>query len=324
MEELKIELKEKLGFNSPVIGYLASIKEKAYTYNYYRLRHPGGIFNLQFNDVVDDFLDLLTHLKELQNNQTAEISLDKKFSSLLWKFFKYYESCYEIILGCCEKHSLPSENECIHKWLNKNKYSAERTFYQAVKEDISLFRDMFNRLKHTSNTIRIIYFDKIDKTGIKIFGYYLESAALEGSLGPDEDLHPKYQNANSANSFNFDLRKLYYCIYRVADAICSAVILHFNKVYSSNLGFNNDYKQDDSKLKKLYDEIVNLPDRFYENETMKQCPFPSIEEIGKKRYLVFKINDTQTINLSDYKVSFSTKGDGFSRSFRIPFKPSQK
>ncbi|GAH90525.1 unnamed protein product [marine sediment metagenome] len=318
MEELKIELKENLGFKPPVIGYLASINEGAYSYNYYRLRHPGGIFNLQFNNVIDDFLDLLKHLKKLQSNQNTdnEIRLSKKFASLLSSFFKYYESCYEIILGCCKQHNKPSENEFIHKWLKRNGYSAGEFFHEKVKDDTSYFREMFNKLKHTSNTLRIIYFYKNE---IKIFGYYLESAAADGSLGPDENLHPKHQDTHSANSLNFDLRRMYYCIYKVAETLRSALILHFNETYSIDLDFNNNWREDDSKLKKLYEELVNLPDYFFPNEFRKQLPFSSVEEIGEKQYLVFKIKNVKTTNLFGYKITFVTSGDSFSRSFRMPF-----
>lgn len=318
MEELKIELKEKLGFNPPIIGYLASINEGDYSYNYYRLRHPGGIFNLQLNSVADSFLDLLNHLKKSQNNRNTEnkINLNKKFKALLSSFFKYCESCCEIIFGCCKQHKPPSKKEPVHEWLRKNKYSAGDFLYEKIKNDILYFKKIYNKHKHTSAPFCTVFFTRGE---VNIFGYYLSSASNKGSLDPDETFHPKWHNTHSANSFNFDLRRLYYCIYKVADALRSALILHFNETYSINLNFNNSLKGDDSKLKKLYEEILNLPDCFFPNEFGKQLPFPSVEKEGKKQYLTFKIKNTITTNLLGYGISLVASGDGFSRSFGLPF-----
>ena len=160
MEELSVELNDKLCFKPPVISYLASINEGELSYNYYRLRHPGGIFNIQFSNVIDDFLDLLNHLNELQNNQDLDRveRLDTKFTSLLSSFFKYYESCYEIIFACCKEHNPPTNKEFIYNWLKKNNYSAGKFFYENVTDDISYFREMFNKLKHTSNRTHLTYF----------------------------------------------------------------------------------------------------------------------------------------------------------------------
>jgi len=150
MKELRVSLRAKLNFYPPVIGYLASIDEGSYSYNYYGLRHPGGIFSLQFGNILDDFLDLLRNLKELQNkpNEVGEIRLERRLECLLYSFFKYYESCYEIILGCCEKHESPGG--FIYKWLKKNGYSVGEFLYEKTKDDTSYFRDIFNKLKHTS------------------------------------------------------------------------------------------------------------------------------------------------------------------------------
>ena len=35
-------------------------------------------------------------------------------------------------------------------------------------------------------------------------GQFIQSVAEDGSLGPDEELHPKYQNTHSASSYNFN------------------------------------------------------------------------------------------------------------------------
>jgi hypothetical protein len=68
MSDLVLDLKGNLGLCPEVIGYLASIKEYEYYYTYYKLRHPGGIFNIALSYVIDDYLELLKELEEYQNN----------------------------------------------------------------------------------------------------------------------------------------------------------------------------------------------------------------------------------------------------------------
>lgn len=317
MKPLDIKLKKDLNFHPPLIGYLASIGENEFSYRYYNLRHPGGIFSLQLNNVVDDFLELLSSLKQLQNKEIKAVGsgINKEFSRLIINFFKYYESCYEIILACCKEHKHPNEREFLHGWLKKFGYEAGKQFYSKVKEDTKYFRELYNKLKHTSNDLRIFCFYNENR---RIMGYYLESVNVDGSLGPFEGLHPLFHNKNSANSFNLSLRQLYYCLYKIADVLCFVLIKHFKKVYNISLRFNNKWVRNNCKYKgliDLYDEIKDLPELFFPNELDNFVPMPNL----KGKYLDFQIIKPTPINLKKFRRGFATSGDGFSRSFRLPF-----
>ncbi|MDD2778388.1 MAG: hypothetical protein PHI16_05835, partial [Methanocellales archaeon] len=79
------------------------------------------IFNLATNYVVNDFIELLKELEEHQNNydKDRKIKLEKKFRDLINDFFKFYESCFEVIQGCCKQHIPPKKREVLWKWLEK-------------------------------------------------------------------------------------------------------------------------------------------------------------------------------------------------------------
>jgi hypothetical protein len=155
MSELIMAKKENLGFVPEVVGYLASIKEPDYIYTDYKVRHPGAVYNLVTHYLVNDFIELL---KELETNQiafdeTKKSGVERKFQILIGDFFKFHDSCYEVIVGCCKRHTPPSEKDFYRDWLKKNGYKTGTEFgNKTVKtlEELDLFRKINNKLKHTS------------------------------------------------------------------------------------------------------------------------------------------------------------------------------
>jgi hypothetical protein len=314
MEDLQINLKENLGIVPEVLGYLASIGEFEYSYRYYHLRHPGGVFNLSTLYVINDFIELLQELEEHQHNfdVNRKIELHKKMRSLINNFFKFYESCLEIIQGCCKEHDPPKDNEFLWRWLKQNRYDAGKNLYDVTKEDLHYFMMIHNKLKHTSNSLQPIHFSN---GNISIMGFYLQSVADDGSVGPDEMIHPRHNNTHSANSYNYSLKTLYYCLYKVCDALKSVLLQHFKEVYDIDLAFNTKRAENDKLWKQLHEKICSLPCAFFPNEVGNElCKIET--ETGK---LIFKITRAEENNLLGYKIEFLESGDGFTRSFRMPF-----
>lgn len=314
MENLSFNTRENLGLIPEVVGYLASVKEFEYSYKYYRLRHPGGIYNLATNYVFNDFIELLKELEEHQQDYKTDrpINLEKKFRNLINDFFKFYESCFEIIQGCCKQHTLPNDNEFLWKWLEKNKYKAGKELHNKTKDSLEYFRKIYNKLKHTSNALQPVNFH-INKSAI--MGYYIQTVAGDGSIGPDEDLHPKHQGTHSASSYNFNLKKLYYSIYLISNILKEIIIIHFKDVYNIDLVYNEKYKTNDKLWNELFERIRNLPETYFPNEFGKDIY--DIQRDDNK--LMFNIKPAQKINLYGSQITFIESGDGFTRSYRMPF-----
>lgn len=314
MDELVINLRETLGYTPEVIGYLAGIKNSEYSYRHYCLRHPGGIFNLSTSYVLDAFLDLLAELENYQSDCTEgkKTGIAKKFRQLINDFFKFYESCFEVIQACCKIHPFPSEKEPLWQWLEKNGYEAGKIFFKKLDPDLSHYRKIYNNLKHTSNSIQPICFHK---DSFSIAGYYLQSVAIDGSVGPNETIHPKYQNTYSASSYNFNLRKLYYLIYKVSYVLQESLMDHFKQTYNRTLSFNNDYKANDKRWSDLNQKISKLPSFYFPNEFNQLVPESTINT----GVLMFKMKAISPLDLNRYRVELSESGNGFSRSFRLPF-----
>lgn len=319
MSDLIFEKKEKLDLIPEVIGYLASIKEFEYSYKDYNLRHPGGVYNLGTHYVINDFIELLKELEEHQTNfdESRNSELEKKFQLLVHDLMKFYDSCAEIIMGCCKKHEdVPKKH--FWDWLKKHGYKASsEKIYLDTKDELDLFRDINNRLKHTSNRFRQLYFIKGNSATM---GFWIEAAFNDGSIGPDEKIHPSYQGRPSASSYNFILRKLYYVFYKISFVLNEVIINHFNEVYDIDLRFNNDYPFNDAdktrdEWRELNEMMKELPRAYFPNESGEQTF--KFEEIENK--LIFTAIRAESLDMNESRIILKPVGDSFTRIFKCPF-----
>lgn len=317
MNDLIFDLKPNLGFKPEVVGYLASINETDYFYNYYNLRHPLGIFNVSFGYVINDFLKLLIELDEYQNryseyNDYKEIKLGRKLRFLFIDLFKFRDSLYEIIQACCKEHICPQENEPIRRWLDKNKYSAGKMLSNKIDNELHYFNIINNKLKHTSATIGTIYFYNKNQA---IFGFYIPGISGE-SVGSDEMIHPRFEGMYTASSYNFMLRNLYYVIYRISNSFKDVIIKHFKDTYDLDLKINSEYNPGDEKERELFYRMSNLQNIYFPNEVGKPTYKLKLEE--EKFYLIEEA--AESIDLHGYIIQYEPSSDGFTKKFALLYR----
>ena len=322
MPQLIMEMRRNLGLIPDVFGYLSSISAPDYIYTDYKVRHPAGVFNLATYYVVINFIDLLKELEENQRNYNETNKLDIKFRNLINDFFKFYDSCYEIMLGCCKQHTPPSENEFIWRWLEKERahpgqiYDVGTNFHRSTKDEIKYFRDLYNKLKHTSNTIHEEYFQDMSHV---IMGFYMEAVTGVRTVGPDDNIHPRHDgNAKSANSYNFKLRELYYLLYLMSDNLKKVLKLHYTNIYGSNLEFdesvNSDGRMNDENWRDLLERIKRLPEDYFPNEFGKEL-YNVREEPNR---LVFEERTARRVNLNG-QFGGKQRLDGFTSTIGLPY-----
>jgi hypothetical protein len=237
---------------------------------------------------------------------------------LLFSLENYIESAYEILLAFCPKQPPPGEAEFLWKWLRSKGYSAGGDFHRAVISDVAFFHRIFNKLKHTSNALRLALV-RVEGVPRDIVAYYLEAPTTEGALGPDEGLHPLLGNSATANSFNRDLRIMYFAIYKVADDLGRVLVEHHRQIYSRELIPNGELRQDDSAWRKLFGLMGSLGNDYVPHEFGTEVPNASIVNENGSTFLVFDINRIRPIAGARYHLIGSTRGDGFSKSFRFPY-----
>lgn len=322
MPQLEIEKKRNLGLIPEVVGYLSSITASDYIFTDYKVRHPAGVFNLATYYVVMDFIDLLKELEENQLEYNNENQLDRKFRILIGDFFKFYDSCYEIMLGCCKQHAPPSENEFIWRWLENERrhpgqiYRVGTIFHGKTNRELKYFREIHNKLKHTSNTIHEEYFQ--DSSHV-IMGFYMEAVTGVKTVGPDDNIHPRHDgNTKSANSYNFKLRELYYLLYFISDKLKETLKQHYIDVYSQNLEFNERVNEDrrmtDAKWRELLERINRMPHEYFPNES--GVSFYGVREENDR--LIFEEKTTGPVVLNGH-FGGKQRLDGFTSTMEVPY-----
>lgn len=319
--KLRIQLTENLGYVPPVLGHLASVGQFTDGYRRYRVRHPGGIFNLQLSDFASTLLDLV---QTVNRHETSEPLADnkallQKLSGTLFAFTNYYNAAYDILLGCCKpENSVPTIE--VWKWLKEHGYTAENVYRSNLSEAV-FFLDIFNELKHSSKRFGTVSLTRMSDM-IRVCGYYLECVDEAGVIIPDPDYHPNARGEHVANSFNYDLRRLYYLLYKIADVLRTALQHHFQEVYSSILPFDSTFHQDGTVLENLFQAVHSLPLVSLPNEVRKSVPVPRVTGRNQHTSLVFdnhKATDNREKYASYEVTAVLPKADGFSRQWGLPF-----
>jgi len=320
--KLRVPLSDNLGYVPPVLGYLATVTQFTEGFRHYRVRHPGGIFNLQLGDFATNLLSLTQSVnsESLFNSEPeANGDLIRKLVATLFAFSNYYNAAYDIILGCCK----PEDSGPVvdtWKWPKEHGYKAEGVYKSGLSE-AKFFLDIFNELKHSSKMFGTVVLTRLSGK-VKACGYYLESVDETGAIIPDSKYHGDERGARFASSFNRDLRWLYCLLYKIADVLAEVLKQHFLEVYSAELSFDAEHHEDGALLEKLFHVVESLPLVFLPNEARKTVPTPRLTLRPTNKFLLFDNyripNGQEARGAYDVQVLLP-RPDGFSRSWGLPY-----
>jgi hypothetical protein len=216
----------------------------------------------------------------------------------------------------------PVKEQPLFLWFERQGHKDDiKQYFLEVEKVLGIYRSFFNALKHSSNQIMILQFIKPDNDG-KIIGFYLEGVDNKGVIGPIADLHPKHESVYTAWSYNFHLSNFYFLIYQIAIEI-EKTIERLIKRYDISLlplttplvSTNMETLAADafSKAKRLM-----LPFNLYYPQEYNQRT-KSVSLAPDNSALVFSdyIVPADRIILQGSKLVMSSRGDGFSRSWRL-------
>lgn len=296
--KIDFRLEENTGLNPSIVAYFKSVPVGSFSYQYYKLRHPGAIYNLMVNKLADSIGILCKALKE----RSVE-NIKSYFRLVLHDFFQFYESCYEIMVCFCKEHTLPSENEQLHKWIRK-KYDFGETFFKYVKDQIKDLKYYHNEIKHSSNDIQFIVF----KTPSEITAAYFLDMPKEAYAGPLDPI-----------LLNRELKRLYFLIYFISEKLKQVLVKHLKETCAFNLQPSSVIIKDDA-FRKLNEDINSLSDFYLLSEVGKTVYTSSIENntITFTESLI-----TETLFYKYYakgmNLEMNLKADGYNNSAFIPF-----
>ncbi|RZK11418.1 MAG: hypothetical protein EOO43_19380 [Flavobacterium sp.] len=283
--ETKFTLARNSGLNPSIVASLKTVPVDGFSYQYYKLRHPGAIYNLMSSKLVDSISMLCKDL-----NERKVENIKSKFRLVLYDFFQFYESFYEIMLCFCGQHKAPKDNEPIHSWL-KNRYNVGEDFYKYTSNYLQKLRMYYNEIKHSSNEVQFMIF----KNSLQICPAYFLDMPKNAYQGPVEPV-----------SLNRELKAIYFLIYMMSDKLNDVLSTHLETIYGFQLLLSKEHISDDA-FQKLNNSINLLTD-FYLLSEIGMSAFKS--RIDDDNIVFAKTTITEDL-FDDYY------GDGFNLEMKV-------
>ena len=319
-------MKKIINFRASNFYPKIKIDHNSLNHQYYRVRHPSGIFYSCSHGLLSSLRSLILKLNDLEACYLESKEIDGKSNLpdlttvVLWNLNKFFESGYEIFLAFCEEGKIPAEKEFLHQWFCRNGINV-KDYFNNLKAEKRYYSEFYNNLKHSSNRIRNFGFCNEDRL---LWGFYLEGASNDsGAIGPIERFHTDFKGLKVARSYNLFINEIYYLFYKISDEIGKATcnllglgIIDGNQALSCSEMVKNE------NLKKFV-EIHELICENQENDIL----FPNeVDEVwrvdsGRKDEVLFvKEKSSRVVNENEYSKLRPIWGDGYSCSFSLPYK----
>lgn len=276
----------------------------------YKLRHPFGIYNVSLGNIFAAFENLLLALayaseQDIQSNKSASKWSEDLLSSLeklLYSLMEHMDDCENII-------------KCFFPVGTKlNQESSVRDYQSSVNSYRTHIGKVVNHLKHNQGRLRSfgMIIDNVPH-----LGYFVEGLSEDGSLGPAPHIHSGSSTAFSyARDIRFHMYHLYYVSAKLSDTISAISIPDKDKIIHQ-IGDNS------TSLEKILYKITQLPMVVFPDEIKKDFPLISIENMQEvKKFIATMKKHPYGISTALPRTLFLTifKGDGVSRSFRMPYR----
>jgi len=281
-----------------IVHYFRSVDPTALYFGQHGLNHPGAIYNLMTTKLCATTMDLCNHV------QKGDVeNVERIHRTLLHDFFQFYDACYEIMMCFCDNSTPKSNKQFTHDWLKKNGYPIGDAFHNATKDEVGHTRDVFNKLKHSSNLLQFI---RLNNPEAFSFGYYIQRPPTGILLDP--------------TSLYKELRDIYYLIYFISDALLA--ILKTTGIGTITPDPKAAALDEGQKFRELHELMKDLPTFFFLSETTKQ--FYQVEPTTtptdvffSRRIIGDEIYDNHYRNGVGIQVIFTT--DGYNNSISIPY-----
>lgn len=275
------------------------------------LRHPLGIFNFTFGEVIaktTKLLDLLEnaaqtlpYLDQKRNGWDQELlDATDHFLDAIMQHLDGFKS----IIGCFFE-------DCGSK-------SAQKVL-RSLSREIREYRDhvasIVNSIKHEQRRLSSIFFHN---PGLFVVGYFVEGVLPNGAIGPDPKIH---HGSNVAISYNRDLPFHFCNIYYTASVLAQ----HIHTICGVTPKENPSTSNSDEALEKVLKRVAVLPMIFFPDEIRKPVPLircnPKLGddlrveitlEMPSKRFKARSIPPGCQIRTTWH-------GDGVAQTFKVPY-----
>lgn len=338
MLKLSLSVAQQGNLYPSVYNCLRSLPDCALHHSDHGLRHPIGIYSLSFGRVIQAFKMVLDENDKIYqaptdsngkcNFETA--ALLKAQQELLDALMAHIDDCYQILkaLYPANRNGAKKPAQFAHQWLSQAKHPTVELFKEQIHPYRETFAPIDNKMKHEHGRLISIVMrhpNLINGPQICIAGYFVEGVDSHQMLGPDQEIHEgKY-----AISFHHDLRHHFVHLYTVGHFLAQALIDVIKIEYLPSFKpeqYVSISQPEIEEIKNVAERVASLPFLFYMNEVTK--PVPSVQMLATNEgitlilheKLVFKTVATlRASTLNPYQVEIQYKGDGVSRSWKLPY-----
>lgn len=305
----------------PLLDYLRQIPDGLLFFRQHQIRHPLGIYNLSLQQLAVDFAAVLDEYFAV--TRRCELVLDGKFSeptelltrhkALLYTMRSHLDDCCLVLKAFVDSSVSPSCSVFTETYVAESKLPGFKTFQQALAGYLQGYlAPVTNKLKHQQGMMRaiVLYGD-----GFARVGYFVEEPDKDGVMAPSHDVH---KGGNSAFSFArdilFNLFQLYYCSERIAKVVLQVLSAKGHHLQPTPEPAGEPWTRLIKAAAQVNSSLV-FPDE-------PKRGLPSLRFTpGTSPELVLKYPDKGILLRSQKRLKFTvfTKGDGISRSFKMPY-----
>lgn len=298
------------GLNPEAVETLSSEIASPLYHLDYQLRHPFGIYNISLANVFASFEKLLGDLDFASKQDLQSKNSDTKWSDdllrslekLLYALMEHMDDCDNII-------------KCFYPPGTKlNQEPSYKNYQSAIYNYRTHIGKVVNYLKHNQGRLRS--FGMIIDN-IPYLGYFVEGLSDDGSIGPAPHIH---SGGATAFSYARDIRFHLFYLYFVSKQLSEAIIVIANPD-KEKIAYQTEDKN--TTVESILEKITQLPMIVFTDEVQKDFPLVKVEAMQNDKIFSAELKKhPHGIQTPPPRTLYVTlyKGDGVSRSFRMPYR----
>lgn len=277
------------------------------------LRHPDAIYRLSLEKLKDAFCKVadgyLEKMEEYRSDASKKLELGqliKDQHDFLHILQEHLDEMWLILKTLIDPASAKNGPIFADRYVLENKLPGARSFQSAIADYKKTLR-IANKLKHQQTYLRGVAIWQPNSVHL---GYYLEEPGLDGVIGPSLEIHPDQGAFSFARDLKIHLLNVYLCSEKLVNAIKKALDSRGMPLRENNSSGVRDWE-------KVVLRASKIPAAYFPKEAKKSTA--SFEINDEEQVLTIKCPEhVQVTFVSPIKAAFSTVGDGYSRSFKVP------
>lgn len=291
----------------------------------YSKRPPLGIYNYSLQKIWKGFENVLDALDQLDRSQpfrdqeqfgsNFDNPLMDAQEDLLMAIKEHFDDCLTV-LKCFYPYSIGSKKE---------KFNKEKVIVDYKTDVVDFFThisQIANHIKHhQGRPVLLVMFN--EKSFIP--GYFLQGVNEKGIILPYREIHLPVRSEfdpeagyDTAFSFFYDLRYLFYGVYALSHHLAKAI----NQIAKPSVQLpSSPIDPLDNKALLIAKRIYMLPTRFYEDELKKETP--SIKVIETQDETIIRLacpgEHVLIASFGPQQNVVPFLGDGVSTQYKFPY-----